>query len=210
MSLSVLQILKRSPVMPVLVIDKLDDAVPLAKALYDGGLNVLEVTLRSPVALEAITLIHKALPKAIVGAGTILSEEDMDAATQHGAQFLVSPGCHEHLAQHALTHKMTFLPGVATPSEAMSLFAMGFTELKFFPAQAAGGIPMLKSIFGPLPQLTFCPTGGIDLKKAADYLTLPNVACVGGSWMVTQKDITDKNWVRIQNLACEAARLGGK
>ncbi|NQZ12095.1 MAG: bifunctional 4-hydroxy-2-oxoglutarate aldolase/2-dehydro-3-deoxy-phosphogluconate aldolase, partial [Algicola sp.] len=186
------QIMDASPVMPVLVIQRIEDAVPLAKALYNGGLTVLEITLRTPVALEAITAIKEQLPDAIVGAGTVINAQTLAAAQQAGSQFFVSPGVNEGLLAAAKDSDIPLLPGVATPSEAMKLYELGYSALKFFPAEAAGGTPMLKSIGGPLPQLAFCPTGGVNPENAPSYLALPNVLCVGGSWMAPEKLIREQ------------------
>ncbi len=190
-----------SPVIPVIVITDPAVAVPLATALYQGGLKVLEVTLRTEHGLGAIKAMQKALPDAVVGAGTVNTAGDVTAAIEAGAQFLVSPGATETLVDVALSADVPFLPGIATPSEAMRLLERGITHMKFFPAEAAGGIPMLKSLYGPLSQICFCPTGGITPESAADYLALPNVACVGGSWMVPQHLIDAGDWSAIEALA---------
>lgn len=207
MALDIRQIMDASPVMPVLVIEQLAHAVPLAKALFDGGLKVLEITLRTPVALEAITLIREHLPDAIVGAGTVTDSKSLMAAEQAGASFFVSPGITESLLKAAQYSPIPLLPGVATPSEAMKLFEQGYSALKFFPAEAAGGVAMLKAIGGPLPQLDFCPTGGINPNNASDYLAVPSVRCVGGSWMAPQRLIQTQNWQEIQAMARLAAAL---
>lgn len=208
MSLSVDQILKIAPVIPVMVVERIEDAVPLATALYNGGLKVLEITLRTPCALDAIRAMVDALPDdAVIGAGTILTPEDLDKAIAAGSKFLVSPGTTPALIEAAKKSSIPLLAGVATPTEAMRLYAEGFTHLKFFPAEAAGGVPMLKSIAGPLPQITFCPTGGIDLAKAPTYLALPNVACVGGTWMAPKELMQAGRWDEIERLAREAASL---
>lgn len=208
MALSVDQILKTAPVIPVMVVERIEDAVPLATALYNGGLKVLEITLRTPCALDAIRAMVDALPEdAIIGAGTVLTPEDLDKAVAAGSKFLVSPGTTVALIEAAKKSSIPLLAGVATPTEAMRLYAEGFTHLKFFPAEAAGGVPMLKSIAGPLPQITFCPTGGIDLAKAPTYLALPNVACVGGTWMAPKELMQAGRWDEIERLAREAASL---
>jgi 2-dehydro-3-deoxyphosphogluconate aldolase/(4S)-4-hydroxy-2-oxoglutarate aldolase len=207
-ALSVDQILKTAPVIPVMVVERIEDAVPLATALYNGGLKVLEITLRTPCALDAIRAMVDALPEdAIIGAGTVLTPEDLDKAVAAGSKFLVSPGTTPALIEAAKKSSIPLLAGVATPTEAMRLYAEGFTHLKFFPAEAAGGVPMLKSIAGPLPQITFCPTGGIDLAKAPTYLALPNVACVGGTWMAPKELMKAGRWDEIEKLAREAASL---
>jgi 2-dehydro-3-deoxyphosphogluconate aldolase/(4S)-4-hydroxy-2-oxoglutarate aldolase len=207
-ALSVDQILRTAPVIPVMVVERIEDAVPLATALYNGGLKVLEITLRTPCALDAIRAMVDALPEdAIIGAGTVLTPEDLDKAVAAGSKFLVSPGTTAALIEAAKKSSIPLLAGVATPTEAMRLYAEGFTHLKFFPAEAAGGVPMLKSIAGPLPQITFCPTGGIDLAKAPTYLALPNVACVGGTWMAPKELMQAGRWDEIERLAREAASL---
>lgn len=208
MALSIDQILKVAPVVPVMVVERIEDAVPLARALYNGGLKVLEITLRTPCALDAITAMVEALPDdAVIGAGTIITPKDLDAAVKAGSTFLVSPGTTPALIEAAKASVVPLLAGVATPTEAMNLYVQGFTHQKFFPAEAAGGVPMLKSIGGPLPQITFCPTGGIDLAKAPSYLALPNVACVGGTWMAPKELMKAGRWDEIERLAREAASL---
>lgn len=195
------------PVIPVLEFHSVDEALHVSEALVSGGLPMLEITLRTPVALQAMEAVAKALPQAVVGAGTVLSVEQLHAVRDVGAQFAVSPGLTEKLAVGAQGAGISLLPGVATASEAMFAFECGFSFLKFFPTEAAGGVPMLKSLFGPLSQLKFCPTGGIDLAKAATYLALPNVVCVGGSWVVPKDAVAAKDWSRIRKLAEEAAQL---
>ncbi len=208
MALSIDKIVQVAPVIPVMVVERLEDAVPLAQALYNGGLKVLEITLRTPVALDAIRAMVDALPEdAVIGAGTIVTPEDLKKAVEAGSTFLVSPGTTPELIEAAKASDVPLLPGIATPSEAMNLLAHGFTHLKFFPAESAGGVSMVKSIGGPLPQITFCPTGGINLAKAPEYLSLPNVACVGGTWMAPKELIAEKRWDEIEKLAREAAQL---
>jgi 2-dehydro-3-deoxyphosphogluconate aldolase/(4S)-4-hydroxy-2-oxoglutarate aldolase len=207
-ALSIDQILKVAPVVPVMVVERIEDAVPLAKALYAGGLKVLEITLRTPCALDAISAMVEALPAdAVIGAGTIITPKDLEAAIKAGSTFLVSPGTTPALIEAAKGNPVPLLAGVATPTEAMNLYVQGFTHQKFFPAEAAGGVPMLKSIGGPLPQITFCPTGGIDLARAPSYLALPNVACVGGTWMAPKELMKAGRWDEIERLAREAASL---
>lgn len=201
------EIMSLSPVIPVIVVEHLNEAVLLASALYEGGLKVLEVTLRTEVGLGAITAIRQALPDAVVGAGTVVTAEDVAAAKSAGAEFLVSPGCTPALFDAVQQAAMPFLPGVNTPSEAMALLAQGQRHLKFFPAEAAGGVAMLKSLAGPLPQLTFCPTGGINPANAGQYLALDNVACIGGSWMLDAAAIASGDWQKIRELAAAAAAL---
>lgn len=208
MGLPVNEILKVAPVIPVMVVERIEDAVPLAQALYNGGLKVLEITLRTPCALDAITAMVENLPAdAVIGAGTIITPQDLEKAVKAGSTFLVSPGTTPALIEAAKASAVPLLPGVATPTEAMHLLVEGFTHQKFFPAEAAGGVPMLKSIGGPLPQITFCPTGGIDLAKAPTYLALPNVACVGGTWMAPKELMKAGRWDEIERLAREAASL---
>lgn len=206
--LSIEKIMKSSPVIPVIVIENLADAVPLANALVKGGLRVLEVTLRTEFGLAAITEIRRAIPDAIVGAGTVISSDDLGNAVAAGSQFLVSPGSTDKLIEAALAQSVPILPGVATPSEAMNLLARGISHMKFFPAQAAGGIAMLKSINGPLPQIKFCPTGGISSETASDFLALENVYCVGGSWMLDKLDIERKDWAAIERKSKAASQIG--
>lgn len=200
-------ILRASPVMPVLVIESVDHAVPLARALVAGGIRTLEVTLRTPAALDAIRAMRAAVPDAIVGAGTINSVEDLAAAQAAGVQFGVSPGATPALLAAARASGLPFLPGVMTPSDVLSAIAHGFDAMKFFPAEAAGGMPMLKSLAGPFANIRFCPTGGIDLAKAREYLKLPNVACVGGSWLAPAAAMKSGDWSAIEALAREAAQL---
>lgn len=207
MTQSIQDIMHTSPVIPVLVINQLQQAAPLARALVDGGLKVLEITLRTPVALEAIKAIKAEVPEAIVGAGTIINAETLDQAIAAGSEFLVSPGATDALIATALETHVPLLPGIVTPGEAMRLMEQGITAMKFFPAEAAGGVPMLKSIGGPLPQVTFCPTGGINLAKAPNYLGLANVACIGGSWMAPADLIDAGDWNAITERAREAAAL---
>lgn len=207
MSVTINEVMTTSPVMPVMVINQIEHAVPLARALVDGGLKVLEITLRTPVALECIRRIKAEVPGAIVGAGTIINTQTLDQAIAAGAEFIVSPGVTPSLLDAALSSGVPTLPGVITPSEVMRLLEKGITAMKFFPAEAAGGIPMLKSIGGPLPQVTFCPTGGVNPKNAPEYLALSNVACVGGSWMAPADLVDAENWAEITRRAAEAAAL---
>lgn len=206
--LSIDEIMKSCPVIPVIVIENLADAVPLANALVKGGLRVLEVTLRTECGLAAITAIREAIPEAIVGAGTVINSGDLANAVAAGSEFLVSPGSTDELIEAALAQSVPILPGVVTPSEAMKLFSRGLSHMKFFPAQAAGGIAMLKSMAGPLPQIKFCPTGGINGETAAGFLALDNVYCVGGSWMLEQSDIKAKDWLAIERKSRLASQLG--
>ncbi|MCQ8106058.1 bifunctional 4-hydroxy-2-oxoglutarate aldolase/2-dehydro-3-deoxy-phosphogluconate aldolase [Methylomonas sp. SURF-2] len=207
MSVTIHQVMNTSPVMPVMVINQIEQAVPLARALVEGGLKVLEITLRTPVALECIRRIKGEVPDAIVGAGTIINTQTLRQAIDAGAQFVVSPGLTPSLLDAGLGCGVPLLPGVITPSEVMRLLEKGITAMKFFPAEAAGGIPMLKSIGGPLPQVTFCPTGGVNPKNAPEYLALSNVACVGGSWMAPADLVDAGDWAEITRRAAGAAAL---
>jgi len=195
------------PVIPVLVIDELEVALPLARALARGGLTTLEVTLRTEAALAAISAIASELPEVVVGAGTLVASEQVAAASAAGAQFLVSPGATSRLLDALQGAGMAFLPGAATPSELTGLLERGITVAKLFPAQALGGIPLLRALHGPFPQMRFCATGGIDQRLAADYLALENVACVGGSWMVPAAALRARDWAAIEALARAAAAL---
>jgi 2-dehydro-3-deoxyphosphogluconate aldolase/(4S)-4-hydroxy-2-oxoglutarate aldolase len=202
-------ILRLAPVVAVVVVDDAKAAVPLARALLDGGIHAIEITLRTPAALDAIRAIAKDLPQAAVGAGTVLSAADMDAAAAAGAKFAVSPGATPALLEAADSSSLPWLPGAATASEAMALAERGYRLQKFFPAQAAGGIDYLRSLAGPLPQIRFCPTGGITVQNAPDYLRLPNVVCVGGSWLTPPALVHAKDWMTITTLASAAAKLRG-
>ncbi len=194
-------ILAAGPVMPVIVLDRGEDAVPLARALTRGGIRVLEVTLRTPVALDAIRAIHAEVPEAIVGVGTITRAEDFAAARKAGAVFGVSPGVSPALLAAARDHDLPFLPGVMTPADIITAMEAGYTTLKFFPARQAGGVEMLKALAGPFPQVAFCPTGGIDAQSAGEYLALANVACVGGSWLAPGDLIARQDWDEIERRA---------
>ncbi len=207
MSTSIQDIMNTSPVIPVMVINNVEQAVPLAHALVEGGLKVLEITLRTPAALESIQAIKAEVPDAIVGAGTIIDSRTLQQSIAAGAEFLVSPGVTDSLLDEALASGVPLLPGVITPSEVMRLLERGITAMKFFPAQAAGGIPMFKAIGAPLPQVTFCPTGGVNPGNARDYLALANVACVGGSWMAPASLVDAEDWTEIKRLAVEAAAI---
>ncbi|MFY8273344.1 bifunctional 4-hydroxy-2-oxoglutarate aldolase/2-dehydro-3-deoxy-phosphogluconate aldolase [Pseudoalteromonas sp. SSDWG2] len=205
--MSIEQILTSAPVVPVVVIDRLEDAEPLAKALYNGGLRALEITLRTPVAAEAVKIMKQAVPQAYVGTGTVIDKATFDASIECGADFMVSPGVNDELLALASQTDTPFLPGAATPSEVMRLAERGFSFLKFFPAAAAGGPAMLKSIGGPLPGVKFCPTGGISLETAPQYLALNNVVCVGGTWMLDKTLIDNQDWQAIEQLARQASQL---
>ncbi|MFI9588369.1 bifunctional 4-hydroxy-2-oxoglutarate aldolase/2-dehydro-3-deoxy-phosphogluconate aldolase [Streptomyces sp. NPDC052236] len=197
------------PVIPVVVIEDAADAVPLARALTAGGLPAIEVTLRTPAALDAIRAIAAEVPDAVVGAGTVISAALVDAAVAAGARFLVSPGWTERLLDAMGASGLPFLPGVSTASEVVALLERGVHEMKFFPAEAAGGTAYLKSLAGPLPQARFCPTGGISLAAAPGYLGLGNVGCVGGTWMLPGDAVAARDWARVEALAAEAAALRG-
>jgi len=200
-------VLVQAPVLPVLVIEHIEDAVPLARALVDGGLPVLEVTLRTAAAIDAIRAIAGAVPGAIAGAGTVLHASDFAAVAAAGGAFAISPGCTAALYDAAAQSPLPFLPGVSTASEVMDGLARGYTRFKFFPAEAAGGATALKAFAGPFPGARFCPTGGIDAARAPGYLALPNVVTVGGSWMVPADALAARDWSRIHALAREAAAL---
>ncbi|MFJ8232504.1 bifunctional 4-hydroxy-2-oxoglutarate aldolase/2-dehydro-3-deoxy-phosphogluconate aldolase [Streptomyces sp. NPDC094448] len=201
-------VLELAPVIPVVVIEDAEDAVPLARSLVAGGLPAIEVTLRTPAAPDAIRAIAAEVPDAVVGAGTVLSPAQVETAVSAGARFLVSPGWTDALLDAMRDSGVPFLPGVSTVSEVVALLERGVTEMKFFPAEAAGGKPYLKSISGPLPGARFCPTGGISRESAPGYLSLPNVACVGGTWMLPPDALAAKDWARVEALAAEAASLG--
>lgn len=202
-------LLDRAPVIPVVVLEDAADAVPLARALVDGGLPVVEITLRTPAALDGIRAVAREVPEAFVGAGTVVREEQAAAAVDAGARFLVSPGWTERLLGAARATGVPYLPGVSTASEVVALAERGVTELKFFPAEAAGGTAYLRALASPLPDVRFCPTGGIDQARAPEYLALPNVACVGGSWMVPRDALRSRDWPRVRALARTAAGLRG-
>ncbi|HEY0819864.1 MAG TPA: bifunctional 4-hydroxy-2-oxoglutarate aldolase/2-dehydro-3-deoxy-phosphogluconate aldolase, partial [Rhizobacter sp.] len=195
------------PVIPVIVIERLEDAVPMAEALVAGGVKVLEVTLRTPVALAAMEAIAKQVPEAIVGAGTVRNVSDAKAAYSAGCRFAVSPGYLSTVGQACREIGLPLLPGVATASEVMQANLDGFDFLKFFPATAAGGIPMLKALAGPFPDVKFCPTGGITPETAPQFLALPNVVVCGGSWLTPAVAMAGRDWGRITQLAREAQAL---
>ncbi|MFE1424213.1 bifunctional 4-hydroxy-2-oxoglutarate aldolase/2-dehydro-3-deoxy-phosphogluconate aldolase [Streptomyces fungicidicus] len=204
---SVPSVLDLAPVVPVVVVEDVADAVPLARALVAGGLPAIEVTLRTPAALDAIRAVAGEVPDAVVGAGTVIAPEQAGEAVAAGARFLVSPGWTDILLAAMRASGVPFLPGVSTTSEVVALLERGVREMKFFPAQAAGGTAYLKSLAGPLPQARFCPTGGIGPDSAPDYLALPNVGCVGGSWMLPADAVAAGDWDRVARLAREAAGL---
>ncbi len=201
------QILRASPVMPVIALEDAERALPLAEALLAGGISTLEITLRTPAALEAIRRIRKAFPQAHVGAGTVTTPAALRQAMDAGATFAVSPGLPGPLLEAAVRGPLPFLPGVMTPTEVMTAAAAGFTHLKLFPAEQAGGLGMLKALAGPFKELRFCPTGGIGPDIAPAYLALPNVVCVGGSWLAPPSLLDTGDWKAITNLARQAAAL---
>ncbi|MFE1923081.1 bifunctional 4-hydroxy-2-oxoglutarate aldolase/2-dehydro-3-deoxy-phosphogluconate aldolase [Streptomyces asoensis] len=206
-SSSAASVLDLAPVVPVLVVEDVADAVPLARALVAGGLPAIEVTLRTPIALDAVRAISGAVPEAVVGAGTVITPAQVTACGEAGARFLVSPGWTEALLTAMRASGVPFLPGVSTTSEVVALLERGVREMKFFPAQAAGGTAYLRSLAGPLPQARFCPTGGIGPDNAPEYLALPNVGCVGGSWMVPADAVAARDWTRVERLARAASDL---
>ncbi len=199
--------LRAAPVVAVVVIDNRRDAVPLARALVVGGIRAIEVTLRTPAALDAIADISAEVDDAMAGAGTVLSAADLHAAEQAGARFAVSPGMSPELSAAVEKSTLPFLPGSASASEALALFERGYRLQKFFPAEPAGGAHYLRALGGPLPGIGFCPTGGISAANAAKYLALPNVICVGGSWVAPADALAQGNWTRITVLSREAAAL---
>jgi 2-dehydro-3-deoxyphosphogluconate aldolase/(4S)-4-hydroxy-2-oxoglutarate aldolase len=194
-------------VIPVITLDQVEDAVPLANALVAGGLKVLEITLRTEAAVEGIRQIIKQVPEAIVGTGTVCSEDQIRLSEDLGCQFMISPGATDKLLSLGSQSSVPFLPGISTVSELMRGMEYGLENFKFFPAEAAGGAPVMKAMAGPFPTIKFCPTGGIGLGNAMDYLALPNVMCVGGSWIAKTNDIREKRWKEIEQLAREAATL---
>ncbi|MBB3035744.1 bifunctional 4-hydroxy-2-oxoglutarate aldolase/2-dehydro-3-deoxy-phosphogluconate aldolase [Hoyosella altamirensis] len=198
-----------SPVIPVVVLNHPDEAVPLSRALIDGGIGTIEVTLRSEAALPGIERIAAEVPEMLVGAGTILNPADVRNAVNAGSQFLVSPGSTSRLLAAMSDSGVPHLPGVSTLSEMMTLLDRGITEMKFFPAKAAGGHAYLSSVAGPLPQVRFCPTGGITPLTARDYLALPNVGCVGGTWLAPKNAVANGDWARITELAAQASSMAG-
>jgi 2-dehydro-3-deoxyphosphogluconate aldolase/(4S)-4-hydroxy-2-oxoglutarate aldolase len=203
-------LMSAGPVIPVLTIERLEDAVPLARALVEGGLRPLEITLRTACALEAIALIAGEVPDAIVGAGTVLNAGDFDRAFEAGARFIVSPGLTDPLIAAAGASDIAFLPGVATAGEVMRGLDAGLTRFKFFPAESSGGAAALKALYGPFAACRFCPTGGVTAASAPSYLALPNVACVGGAWVAPTDAVKAGDWARITELARAASALGDR
>jgi 2-dehydro-3-deoxyphosphogluconate aldolase/(4S)-4-hydroxy-2-oxoglutarate aldolase len=205
--MNVLELMRIGPVIPVIVVDNAERAVLLARALVAGGVRVLEITLRTAAAFDAARAIAREVEQAIVGVGTITRVEHVEQAVAAGAQFGVSPGLTPALIAAAKASKLPLLPGVMTPSDVIAARSAGFTELKLFPAQQAGGIGMLNALYGPFPDVMFCPTGGVTAASAPDYLARPNVACVGGSWLMPQDAVAGGDWPRITALARAAACL---
>ena len=202
-----IELANHGPVIPVIVLQRVQDAVPMAQALLAGGVKVLEVTMRTPVALQCIEAIAKALPEAVVGAGTVRSAADAQAALDAGSRFAVSPGYTSAVGQACRRIGLPLLPGVATASEVMTASADGLTFLKFFPAVQAGGLAMLKALGGPFPDTVFCPTGGISLETAPQFLALANVKVCGGSWLTPADAVASADWARITRLARQAQAL---
>jgi 2-dehydro-3-deoxyphosphogluconate aldolase/(4S)-4-hydroxy-2-oxoglutarate aldolase len=201
------EVLALAPVIPVLTVEKLAHAAPLAKALYAGGLKVLEITLRTAVALQVIEAMRAAVPEAVIGAGTLVQPQDFARAAAVGAQFAVTPGLTPQLAEAAAGVEFPLLPGIVTPGEILQALHFGYDTLKFFPAQPAGGLPMLQAFAGPFPTVAFCPTGGISRDSAPAFLKLPNVLCVGGSWIAPKTLVEKGDWAGIEALARDAGAL---
>jgi 2-dehydro-3-deoxyphosphogluconate aldolase/(4S)-4-hydroxy-2-oxoglutarate aldolase len=192
------------PIVPVLVINKVEEALPIAEALLAANVKVLEVTLRTPAALDVISIIAKELPEAIIGSGTVTNRQQLQQSYDAGAKFAISPGLTKDLLQAGNEGNIALIPGISSISELMDGADYGYDHLKFFPAEASGGVNAIKSIGGPFPDIRFCPTGGINLKNVRNYLALPNVACCGGSWLVSSDIVRDKNWSQITMLANQA------
>ncbi|GIS17012.1 MAG: 2-dehydro-3-deoxy-phosphogluconate aldolase [Alphaproteobacteria bacterium] len=205
--MSISKILSLGPVMPVIVIEQANHAIPLGEALLTGGIKTIEITLRTSAALNAIEQLAKHLPEIYVGAGTILTKENATQAKNSGAKFCVSPGTTSSIIDACNECNISLLPGASTVSEMLTLSEAGFSEIKFFPASAAGGIQFIKSLASPLPKLKFCPTGGISYETASEWLSLVNVSCVGGSWIAPAKDINDQNFSEITARAKQATKL---
>jgi 2-dehydro-3-deoxyphosphogluconate aldolase/(4S)-4-hydroxy-2-oxoglutarate aldolase len=207
-AVSVDELMTTGPVIPVLTIERLQDAAPLARALVEGGLRPLEITLRTACALEAIAIIAEQVPDAIVGAGTVLNAKDFDRAARAGARFIVSPGLTDPLIEAARSSGLPFLPGVVTAGEIMRGLDAGVDRFKFFPAETSGGPGALKAFYGPFAQCRFCPTGGVSAATAPAWLDLPNVLCVGGAWVAPAGAVAAGDWAAITNLARAATALG--
>jgi 2-dehydro-3-deoxyphosphogluconate aldolase/(4S)-4-hydroxy-2-oxoglutarate aldolase len=204
---SIAEILQLSPVMPVVVIDDAATAPELARALVRGGIRVIEVTLRTPQAMQAIEAIAAQVPEICVGVGTVMTLQDLNRAADAGATFAISPGATRELLQAGIGFRIPYLPGVATASELMTALVAGYRHFKLFPANVAGGVGALKGFYGPFPEARFCPTGGVSLQTAGSYLELPNVLCVGGSWLAPGDVVKARDWGRIEALAREAVGL---
>ena len=198
------EVMEISPIVPVIALDSVDDALPLAKALFEGGIAIMEITLRTEAGLKSIEAIAKAMPQMNVGAGTVLNDSDFKKAVEHGAQFVFSPGISEELMQTSRELGIALIPGVATASEVMLAKNNGFEHCKLFPATVAGGVEALKAFSGPFSSMRFCPTGGVNLNNVKDFLTLDNVVCAGGSWIVPKQAIKDKDFQAITKLCKEA------
>ncbi len=197
-------VLGSSPVMPVIQINEIEQAIPLASALFAGGIRALEITLRTPIALDVVRLLSSTFPDAFIGVGTVVTPEQLLLAIDAGAKFAFSPGQTQALLKAGRESSIPLIPGIASISELMEGLTLGYTHFKFFPAVVAGGIPMLRSIYGPFPQARFCPTGGINQNNFNDYLALPNVVCVGGSWIVPEDAVKKNNWSLITELSKNA------
>jgi len=195
------KIVSSCPLVPVITIDRPEDALPLGKALVDGGLRILEITLRTAYGLPAITALRDALPEVWVGVGTVATREQFAAAEAAGAQFVITPGSTNELLEYGMTAKIPLLAGVSSLSEVMEGYRLGYRTFKFFPAEVAGGVSALKAYSGPFPDVHFCPTGGITLEKAKDYLALPNVDAVGGSWLTPKDAIATGDWAKLRSIA---------
>ncbi|MFP6244291.1 bifunctional 4-hydroxy-2-oxoglutarate aldolase/2-dehydro-3-deoxy-phosphogluconate aldolase [Helicobacter pylori] len=202
-----IEVLQISPIVPVVVIENIKDAVPLAQSLIEGGIPIIEVTLRSSCALEAIELIAKNVPKMCVGAGTILNLTQLEQAQNRGAEFLISPGLTPSLLEHAKKKDMPLIPGVSSSSEVMQALEWGYSALKFFPAEYCGGVKLLNAFNGPFKGVKFCPTGGISIDNMRSYLNLENVLCVGGSWLTPKDLIQNKEWDKITEICKRALAL---
>lgn len=202
-------LLDLAPVIPVVIVHDVADAVPMARALVAGGLPAIEVTFRTPAAADAIRAIADEVPGAVVGAGTVLTPEQVETAVAAGSRFLVTPGWTDRLLGALDASGLPYLPGVSTTSEVVALLERGVEEMKFFPAEAAGGTAYLKALASPLPRARFCPTGGVNASNALGYLSLPNVGCVGGTWMLPPDALEAGDWARVESLAREAAALRG-
>ncbi len=203
----IIEVLQISPIVPVVVIENIKDAVPLAQSLIEGGIPIIEVTLRSSCALEAIELIAKNVPKMRVGAGTILNPTQLEQAQNRGAEFLISPGLTIKLLEHAKKKNMPLIPGVSSSSEVMQALELGYSALKFFPAEYCGGVKLLNAFNGPFKGVKFCPTGGISADNMRSYLNLENVLCVGGSWLTPKDLIQNKEWDKITEICKRALAL---